>query len=89
MREIQIIILAAGLGTRLGLPLPKPLTPLADGRSILRHQLDNLRQIFADAARIAVVVGFRYDLIMAGASWIGLGFGLHRTEPTSRVPSPA
>jgi uncharacterized membrane protein HdeD (DUF308 family) len=30
-----------------------------------------------------------FDLIMAGASWIGLGFGLHRTEPTSRVPSPA
>jgi uncharacterized membrane protein HdeD (DUF308 family) len=27
------------------------------------------------------------DLIMAGASWIGLGFGLHRTEPqvTSRA----
>ena len=22
-----------------------------------------------------------FDLIMAGASWIGLGFGLHRTEP--------
>jgi CDP-glycerol glycerophosphotransferase len=64
MREIQIIILAAGLGTRLGVPLPKPLTPLADGRSILRHQLDHLRQTFADAARIAVVVGFRYDLII-------------------------
>lgn len=29
------------------------------------------------------------DLIMAGASWIGLGFGLHRPQPTSRVASPA
>jgi uncharacterized membrane protein HdeD (DUF308 family) len=28
------------------------------------------------------------DLIMAGASWIGLGLGLHRTEPTSQVASP-
>jgi uncharacterized membrane protein HdeD (DUF308 family) len=30
-----------------------------------------------------------FDLIMAGASWIGLGLGLHRTEPTSQVASPA
>src|SRR5689334_16828421 len=27
-----------------------------------------------------------FDLIMAGASWIGLGLGLHRTEPAARAP---
>ena len=30
-----------------------------------------------------------FDLIMAGASWIGLGFGLHRSEPRSPLASPA
>jgi uncharacterized membrane protein HdeD (DUF308 family) len=30
-----------------------------------------------------------FDLIMAGAGWIGLGFGLHRTEPRSPLASPA
>ena len=31
---MNVVILAAGMGTRLGMPHPKPLTPLADGRSI-------------------------------------------------------
>jgi uncharacterized membrane protein HdeD (DUF308 family) len=30
-----------------------------------------------------------FDLIMAGACWIGLGLGLHRTEPRSPLASPA
>lgn len=64
MSDLQIAILAAGRGARLGLPLPKPLTPLADGRSILRHQLDSLRHAFAENARIVVVVGCQRDLIM-------------------------
>jgi uncharacterized membrane protein HdeD (DUF308 family) len=29
------------------------------------------------------------DLIMAGAGWIGLGFGLHRPRATSQAASPA
>jgi uncharacterized membrane protein HdeD (DUF308 family) len=29
------------------------------------------------------------DLIMAGAGWIGLGFGLHRPRAMSQAPSPA
>ena len=28
----NIVILAAGVGSRLGRPHPKPLTPLSDGR---------------------------------------------------------
>ncbi len=35
---LQVVILAAGMGTRLGKPWPKPLTPLADGRSIMQQR---------------------------------------------------
>lgn len=62
--DVQVIVLAAGMGTRLGMPFPKPLTPLLDGRTILQQQLDNLHSRFAGRERTTVVVGFRYDLIM-------------------------
>ena len=61
---IQVVILAAGMGTRLGKPWPKPLTPLADGRSILQQQIDNVRSVFADTARISIVVGFKLEMIL-------------------------
>jgi CDP-glycerol glycerophosphotransferase len=65
---VNVVILAAGMGTRLGRPYPKPLTPLADGRSILRQQLDHLRQTFGPEARITIAVGFKMDLIMEAAA---------------------
>ena len=40
---IQVVILAAGLGTRLGKPHPKPLTPLTSGESIMRRAVNSLR----------------------------------------------
>lgn len=61
---IQVVILAAGMGTRLGKPWPKPLTPLADGRSILQQQIENIRSVFSDSARISIVVGFKLEMIM-------------------------
>ena len=61
---IQVVILAAGMGTRLGKPWPKPLTPLADGRSILQQQIENVRSVFADSARISIVVGFKLEMIL-------------------------
>jgi len=61
---IQVVILAAGMGTRLGKPWPKPLTPLADGRSILQQQIENIRSVFADSARISIVVGFKLEMIL-------------------------
>lgn len=64
MTVVQATILAAGMGTRLGRPFPKPLTPLNDGRSILQQQVDNLRTVFGDELRLTVVVGFKHDLIM-------------------------
>jgi CDP-glycerol glycerophosphotransferase len=65
---LNVVILAAGMGTRLGRPYPKPLTPLADGRSIMRQQLDHVRATFGDAAHVDVVVGFKMDLIMEAAA---------------------
>lgn len=59
----QVVILAAGLGTRLGSPVPKPLTPLADGRSIMRQQLENVRSVVPDA-QVLAVVGFKHEMIM-------------------------
>jgi choline kinase len=58
------VILAAGMGTRLGRPWPKPLTPLSDGRTIMRQQVDNLSQAFGDQLRIMTVIGFKLELII-------------------------
>jgi choline kinase len=63
----SVVILAAGLGTRLQRPHPKPLTPLTDGRSILRRQLDQFATAYGDALRPYVVVGFKLELVMEAA----------------------
>lgn len=60
----QVVILAAGMGTRLGRKLPKPLTPLADGRTIQRRQLDALREVFGGEIDVTVVVGYRAKKVM-------------------------
>jgi choline kinase len=60
----QVIILAAGMGTRLARPLPKPLTELRDGRSIMKQQLDNLALSFGDGFRVMIVVGFKLEAII-------------------------
>ncbi|HET9141976.1 phosphocholine cytidylyltransferase family protein [Actinophytocola sp.] len=65
--QLQVVILAAGMGTRLGMPHPKPLTPLVDGRTILAQQLGNLRAGFGDQVRVTIVVGFRAEQIMMAA----------------------
>lgn len=59
----QVAILAAGRGTRLGRPHPKPLTRLEDGRTILGSQLENAAHAF-DNPQIYIVVGFKLDMIL-------------------------
>ena len=61
---LQTVILAAGMGSRLGRSLPKPLTELSDGRSIMQQQHDNIRAAFGDTARITTVVGYRAETIV-------------------------
>ncbi|MFS4416785.1 NTP transferase domain-containing protein [Maribacter sp. 2307ULW6-5] len=60
---MKIVILAAGIGSRLGNPFPKPLTPLNNGKSIMQMQVQNLSATF-DLDDIQVVVGFKKELIM-------------------------
>jgi choline kinase len=61
---IQVVILAAGMGTRLSRPLPKPLTQLKDGRSIMGQQIDNLKLAFGQNYRLSTVVGFKLEAIV-------------------------
>ena len=60
----QIVILAAGMGSRLGRSLPKPLTELADGRTIMQQQMDNIRYAFGTSAQVTVVVGYKLEHII-------------------------
>lgn len=60
---MKIVILAAGMGSRLGNPFPKPLTPLANGKSIMQMQVENIDTYYS-IEDISVVVGFKKDLIM-------------------------
>ena len=60
----QVVILAAGMGTRLARPLPKPLTELRDGRSIMQQQIDNLKTAFGETYRVLIVVGYKLEAII-------------------------
>ena len=60
----QIVILAAGMGSRLGRSLPKPLTELSDGRSIMKQQFDNIHHAFGNNAHVTVVVGYKLEHII-------------------------
>ena len=61
--NVKAIILAAGIGSRLGNPKPKPLTRLSSGERIMERQVDALQQIIS-IDDILVVIGFKKDLIM-------------------------
>ncbi|MFC9919523.1 phosphocholine cytidylyltransferase family protein [Agromyces binzhouensis] len=60
----QIVILAAGMGSRLGRSLPKPLTELSDGRTIMRQQFDNIEHAFGRNAVVTIVVGYKLEHII-------------------------
>lgn len=60
----QVVILAAGMGTRLGRPHPKPLTPLSSGETIMRRAVDSLRAGLGDDVHVTAVVGFKLDLVI-------------------------
>lgn len=61
---MKVVILAAGKGSRLGdTHLPKPLTRLVNGKSILQTQLDVLKQ-YVSLDQIVVVVGYHKEEII-------------------------
>ncbi len=64
--SLKIVILAAGLGSRLETgrsEVPKPLTCLKNGKSILSQQIENIGKYF-DVDDITVVVGYKMTMIM-------------------------
>ena len=60
----QIVILAAGMGSRLGRSLPKPLTELGDGRTIMQQQFDNIHAAFGRDVKVTIVVGYKLEHII-------------------------
>lgn len=66
----NIVILAAGVGSRLGRPHPKPLTELSDGETILHRALRHLTSRFSRHS-IHLVVGFKKEMIMEAAPDVG------------------
>ena len=60
---MKIIILAAGIGSRLGNPFPKPLTKLKNNKSIMQMMTENISSVY-NTNIINLVVGFKKDLIM-------------------------
>lgn len=66
----NIVILAAGVGSRLGKPHPKPLTPLASGETILGRGLRLLTSRFSRHS-IHLVVGFKKEMIMEEVPDVG------------------
>ena len=60
---MKAIILAAGIGSRLGNSDPKPLTKLNTGESILYRQVEYLSE-YIGINNIITIVGYKKDLIM-------------------------
>ncbi len=60
---MKAVILAAGMGTRLGTLIPKPLTAIEDEKVILDFQVEALEEIIG-LHNIFVVVGYKKELIM-------------------------
>lgn len=67
--DLQIIILAAGKGTRMNSALPKVLVGLA-GKPLIQHLLDNIKPLKTSKPPI-IVVGFKYELVQ---SYLGSGY---------------
>ncbi|NKC00442.1 MAG: UDP-N-acetylglucosamine diphosphorylase/glucosamine-1-phosphate N-acetyltransferase [Pseudomonadales bacterium] len=72
MRKLDVVVLAAGKGTRMNSNRPKVLHELA-GRTLLNHVLDTTEQL--TPAQTAVVIGFEAEQIQlatpdTGITWV-------------------
>jgi len=62
-KNVKVVILAAGMSSRLKSSVPKPLISLKDEKSILDFQLENISK-YIPIDNIFLVVGFKKELIM-------------------------
>ncbi len=60
---MKAVILAAGMGTRLGTLVPKPLTSIKNEKTILDFQLSKLNEVVGPN-NIYIVVGYKKEIIM-------------------------
>ena len=60
---MEAVILAAGMGTRLGSLIPKPLTSIQDEKTIMDLQIDKLSKQ-KEIHNIFLVVGYKKEIIM-------------------------
>ncbi|MFV0277096.1 MAG: bifunctional UDP-N-acetylglucosamine diphosphorylase/glucosamine-1-phosphate N-acetyltransferase GlmU [Parahaliea sp.] len=71
--NLEVVILAAGQGTRMRSPLPKVLHPVA-GRPMLRHVIDTARRLEPKA--IHVVIGHGAEQVQAALAGESLHWAL-------------
>lgn len=76
-RKINVVVLAAGKGTRMKSDLPKVLHRLA-GQSLLQHNLDLALALGAE--RVNVVIGHGADLIRDSIDHKGITFTLQEEQ---------
>ena len=60
---MKVVILSAGMGTRLEANIPKSLTKITDSKTIMDFQVEKLMSKVS-SRNIFVVVGFKKDMIM-------------------------
>lgn len=60
---MKAVILAAGIGSRLGVPTPKLLVALIGQKTIFDYQIENISK-FVSANNIYVVVGYKKEMLM-------------------------
>src|SRR5688572_26925455 len=77
MTKINVVVLAAGKGTRMYSAKPKVLHELA-GRSLLQHTLDTAAAINASA--IQIVIGHEADLIRKSLEGQSVNFVLQEQQ---------
>ncbi len=61
--DTKFVILAAGMSTRLGSLIPKPLVSLKDEKTILDYQIENIIK-YTSFDNIYIVTGYKKEIIM-------------------------
>lgn len=60
--ELQIVLLSAGIGSRLNMCIPKSMLELETNYKLIDHQLSLIQKEFGDRVKISCVVGYKKEL---------------------------